>query len=207
MGSFTSLGYVCRVLALTAGMIGVVAPALAIDTSGHLSVKAKMIQTSLPLSRTGVNSQTADALQQLFKQKQITPEQLSAVVTLAPSDARLLTKIQQALVSLGIRSDLIQVQLNAEQTPKTAALALEYYVATVDSCDTGHNNEFGCSSTNNLAAMVADPRHLVQPEALTAAMGDAAVHAIKRAARSPNARALDQSGSSDDVSIRLTGDN
>jgi pilus assembly protein CpaD len=88
--------------------------------------------------------------------------------------------IRAALYEFGVPSDAVAASSYRTGEGSTADLILSYthYVATPSACGVWEGERerdfrnmrspnFGCSTRNNLAAMIGDPRDLVEPAAMT----------------------------------------
>lgn len=110
----------------------------------------------------------------------------SAVVVSAPRaaghDAQLQAQAAaDRLVRAGLRPDAVRMaSYDAEEAAAPVTLRFERTVATAPDCSRNWDNlastksndvsrHFGCAAATNLAAMIADPRDLSRPRALTPA--------------------------------------
>lgn len=102
-------------------------------------------------------------------------------LTITSPDAAEAASIKVALNESGVPSATIaEAEYRAgEGTPREAILSYTRYVATPSACgvweglqDRDYRNmrtpNFGCATQNNLAAMIGDPRELVEPATMTA---------------------------------------
>ncbi len=139
----------------------------------QLDVSAKLITVNSELSQRGLALDDIAAIKNALRAK-AQPQNVTAVITLHIDDVgHHLTAIRQDLASIGIQARFQRFITETQAPAKSgfAHIALEYYQTTVNACEKGQSYEFSCATSNNLAAMVANPRHLIQGERPSPASG------------------------------------
>lgn len=81
----------------------------------------------------------------------------------------------------GLHSKQIQFSNNSNYNANEITIALESYSVAVKGCSNSslNNTYHGCTTKNNLAAMISEPRQLIQPDRLSNSDAKATTNAIK----------------------------